>query len=132
MLAPGAAPGILDCDAGLPLGIDPGTEYSITEVQAVAGSVLALTTDGLLESDAGDDFNLSRLLDVLSISQAQDLDELANDLLNSVAGPAATAMMSRCCSRELTTPRRELIPEIFYNLGTSISPDAPARAGPRS
>ncbi|HET9895351.1 MAG TPA: SpoIIE family protein phosphatase [Streptosporangiaceae bacterium] len=84
LVPPGARPRILDCDAGLPLGIDPAADYSVTKLTADAGAVLVLTTDGLLESDSGDDFNLSRLLDVLSISQADDLDELANDLLNSI------------------------------------------------
>jgi len=85
LLAPGKKePRVLDCEAGLPLGIDPAAEYSTIQVQADAGSLLVLTTDGLLESDAGDDFNLSRLLDVLRISPTGDLDELANDLLNSV------------------------------------------------
>ncbi len=84
LVAPGMVPRILDCEAGLPLGIDPAAQYSITKVRVPPGSVLALTTDGLLESDAGDDFNLGRLLDVLSISPSDDLDELANDLLNSV------------------------------------------------
>jgi serine phosphatase RsbU (regulator of sigma subunit) len=84
LLAPGTAPRVLDCDAGLPLGIDPGAEYRAIEVHADPGSLIVLTTDGLLESDAGDDFNLSRLLDVLAISPTDDLDELANDLLNSV------------------------------------------------
>jgi serine phosphatase RsbU (regulator of sigma subunit) len=84
LLTPETGPRVLDCDAGLPLGIDPGADYSTIEVHADPGSLIVLTTDGLLESDAGDDFNLSRLLDVLRISPTDDLDELANDLLNSV------------------------------------------------
>jgi serine phosphatase RsbU (regulator of sigma subunit) len=84
LLTPGTEPRVLDCDAGLPLGIDSTAEYSTIEVHADPGSLLVLTTDGLLESDAGDDFNLSRLLDVLRISPTDDLDQLANDLLNSV------------------------------------------------
>src|SRR6185437_7564825 len=84
LLTPGKEPRVLDCEAGLPLGIDPAAEYSTIQMQADPGSLLVLTTDGLLESDAGDDFNLSRLMDVLRISPTDDLDELANDLLNSV------------------------------------------------
>ncbi len=49
--------------------------------------MLVLTTDGLLESEASDDYNLSRLLDVLAVSSSDDLDELANDLLSSVGHP---------------------------------------------
>jgi serine phosphatase RsbU (regulator of sigma subunit) len=84
LLAPGKEPRVLDCDAGLPLGVDQAAEYSTIQVRADPGSLLVLTTDGLLESDAGDDFNLSRLLGVLRLSPTGDLDELANDLLNSV------------------------------------------------
>jgi len=84
LLGPDGEPRILDCEPGLPLGIEASTEYT-TETSSIApGSLLVLTTDGLLESDAGDDYNLSRLLDVLRLSPSEDLDELANDLLNSV------------------------------------------------
>ncbi len=84
LLSPGREPRILDCDPGLPLGVESATEYTTRAVSVEPGSLLVLTTDGLLESDAGDDYNLSRLLDVLRLSHADDLDELANDLLNSV------------------------------------------------
>lgn len=84
LLSPDAPPRILDCEAGLPLGVDAAAEYAAIELDVAPGTVMALTTDGLLESDAGDDYNLSRLLDVLSISQTDDLDELATDLLNGV------------------------------------------------
>jgi len=84
VVAPNSAPRILDCDPGLPLGIDADTEYRTIESRIDPGSVLVLTTDGLLESDAGDDFNLSRLLGVLTITSSDDLDELATDLLTSV------------------------------------------------
>jgi PAS domain S-box-containing protein len=84
LLGPDGEPVILDCDAGLPLGIESAAEYTMETLSIAPGSLLVLTTDGLLESDAGDDFNLSRLLDVLRLSPSDDLDELANDLLNSV------------------------------------------------
>jgi len=84
LLAPGSAPRIVDCDAGLPLGIDADAEYSTVESRVDPGSVLVLTTDGLLETDSGDDYNLSRLLGVLTTAPTDDLDELANDLLTSV------------------------------------------------
>src|SRR6185437_5225292 len=84
LLAPGSAPRIVDCDAGLPLGIDADADYSTVESRVDPGSVLVLTTDGLLETDSGDDYNLSRLLGVLTTAPTDDLDELANDLLTSV------------------------------------------------
>jgi serine phosphatase RsbU (regulator of sigma subunit) len=84
IVTPKSAPRIVDCDAGLPLGIDADAEYSTVESYIDPGSVIVLTTDGLLEADAEDDYNLTRLLDVLTVTPPDDLDELANDLLNSV------------------------------------------------
>ncbi len=84
LAGPGAAPRILECDAGLPLGIDADADYHVTELSADPGSMLVLTTDGLFVSDADDEYNLSHLLDVLGASPADDLDELANDLLSGV------------------------------------------------
>lgn len=83
IVAPESAPRIVDCDPGLPLGIDADAEYSTVESHIDPGSVLVLTTDGLLETDADDDYNLGRLLGALTITPPDDLDELANDLLNS-------------------------------------------------
>ena len=87
IVAPESAPLIVTCDAGLPLGIDADAEYSTVETHIAPGSVLVLTTDGLLETDAGDDYNLSRLLGVLAITPPDDMDELADDLLKSVRRP---------------------------------------------
>jgi serine phosphatase RsbU (regulator of sigma subunit) len=87
LVAPGSEPRILDCEPGLPLGVDAATEYSAAELTVPAGSLLVLTTDGLLESDAGDDYNLSRLVDVLRLSATDDLNDLASDLLNSIQRP---------------------------------------------
>jgi Stage II sporulation protein E (SpoIIE)/PAS fold len=83
IVEPESAPRIVDCNPGLPLGIDADAEYSTVETHIDPGSVLVLTTDGLLETDADDDYNLGRLLGVLTITPPDDLDELANDLLNS-------------------------------------------------
>ena len=84
LVVPGGEPQILDCEPGLPLGVDQGTQYMATEILVPPKSLLALTTDGLLESDAGDDYNLSRLLDVLRLSSSEDLDDLADDVLSNV------------------------------------------------
>jgi serine phosphatase RsbU (regulator of sigma subunit) len=83
----GEAPQILDCDPGIPLGIDPDAEYSATELSIASGALLVLTTDGLLETDSDDDYNLGRLLEVLAMSSSDDLDELADELLSSARLP---------------------------------------------
>jgi serine/threonine protein phosphatase PrpC len=46
--------------------------------------MLVLTTDGLLESDTVDDYNLSRLLDLPAASPSDDLDD---ELLSSARRP---------------------------------------------
>jgi len=87
LVAPGTPPRILDCDAALPLGVDASAEYPITSMRIEAGSVLALITDGFLESEAGDDYNLNRLLHVLGLNQSDDLEELADELLGCIRRP---------------------------------------------
>jgi PAS domain-containing protein len=79
-----APPRILDCEGGLPLGLDAGAGYITVEMQIAHGSVLLLTTDGLLETDGEDiDFNVRCLLDVLRQGTTDDLEMLADDLLGS-------------------------------------------------
>src|SRR5262249_1180720 len=62
VLPPRGKPRVLDCDAGLPLGIDTNAEYRTTQLQVEPGSVLVLTTDGLMVADSADAHNLSSLL----------------------------------------------------------------------
>ncbi len=89
LVTPGAPPLVLDCDGGLPLGIEADTVYSTVETQIAPGSVLLLTTDGLLEADGEDpDFNISCLLCVLQQGVACDLEVLADDLLASPRRPS--------------------------------------------
>jgi serine phosphatase RsbU (regulator of sigma subunit) len=87
LVTPGASARILDCEAALPLGVEASVEYPIMSMRVEAGSVLALTTDGFLESEAGDDDNLNRLLDVLSQRPSDDLEELADELLGCIQRP---------------------------------------------
>jgi serine phosphatase RsbU (regulator of sigma subunit) len=82
VLPPGGKPRVLDCDAGLPLGIDANAEYHTTQLQVEPGSVLVLTTDGLMIADSADAHNLSSLLAVLRLATADDLEVLADDLLS--------------------------------------------------
>jgi len=82
VLPPGGKPRVLDCDAGLPLGIDKNAEYSTTQLPVEPGSVLVLTTDGLMVADSADPHNLSSLLAVLRLATADDLEVLADDLLS--------------------------------------------------
>jgi len=82
VLPPGGKPRVLDCDAGLPLGIDANAEYSTTQLPVEPGSVLVLTTDGLMVADSADAHNLNSLLAVLRVATTDDLEVLADDLLS--------------------------------------------------
>ena len=82
VVPPGARPKVLDCDAGLPLGVDEDTEYTTTQTIVEPGSILVLTTDGLMVADSGDEHSLSSLIAVLPFGSADDLEVLADDLLS--------------------------------------------------
>jgi len=88
LFEPGDEPRVLESDPGLPLGMFANATYRATQMRAKAGSLLALMTDGLLATDAGDDYNLGYLLDVLRYGAAEDLEDLADDLLSNPREPS--------------------------------------------
>lgn len=81
LVAPGARPRVLNCEAGLPLGIEAHAAYSTIDLPVEPGSLLVMATDGLLETDSGDEY-LSSLLSVLRLGMPDDLEVLADDLLS--------------------------------------------------
>jgi serine phosphatase RsbU (regulator of sigma subunit) len=88
IVTPDAAPRMLDCEGGLPLGIDDKARYPTVELRVPAGAVLVLTTDGLLEAAGHDvDYNVRCLLDVLGHESGADLETLADELLGSPRRP---------------------------------------------
>jgi serine phosphatase RsbU (regulator of sigma subunit) len=89
LVTPGTRPQVLDCDAGLPLGVDASASYVTTESLVDPGSLLVLTTDGLLDADTGDEFNLSSLLGLLRLGATDDLEVLADDLLGNTRRQSA-------------------------------------------
>ncbi len=82
VVPPGGRPKVLDCDAGLPLGVDADTQYATTQTQVEPGSILVLTTDGLMVADTADETSLNSLIAVLPLNSAEDLEVLADDLLS--------------------------------------------------
>jgi serine phosphatase RsbU (regulator of sigma subunit)/anti-sigma regulatory factor (Ser/Thr protein kinase) len=74
---------------GLPLGIDPDSDYPITRLVLEPGETLLLCTDGLIETGGHDlETGFKRLNAVLSTGQADDsLEALADTLVNAVQGP---------------------------------------------
>ncbi|MGV9770405.1 SpoIIE family protein phosphatase [Streptosporangium sp. NPDC003464] len=73
---------VLDIPGGLLLGVDPGAEYPCTEVLLEAGSILALYTDGLIETPGTDlDDALADLGAELARTGEQNLEDLADALI---------------------------------------------------
>lgn len=91
LMTPGAPPRVLECEGGLPLGVDADAEYATIQARAEPGSVLLLTTDGLLESDAGDDHNLQGVIDTLARGADVDIEVLADDVLATPRRPSRHA-----------------------------------------
>ncbi|WND33380.1 SpoIIE family protein phosphatase [Streptomyces sp. BB1-1-1] len=79
--------GVLEVPGGPLLGIDPSAEYPRTEVALAPGSLLALYTDGLVESpDVDFEDALADLAHRLSEAGDLPLDELADHLVRHEAG----------------------------------------------
>ena len=88
IVTPDAAPRMLECEGGLPLGIDAKARYATVKMRVSQGAVLVLTTDGLLETVGDDvDYNVRCLLGVLEHGTGADLETLADDLLGSPRRP---------------------------------------------
>lgn len=77
---------------GLPLGIEPDTDYPTTRLLLEPGEILLLCTDGLLETGGHDiQTGWERIREVFEAQSragiTEDLESLADNLLRSVHGP---------------------------------------------
>ncbi|MEU8773756.1 SpoIIE family protein phosphatase [Streptomyces sp. NPDC048606] len=73
---------VLDLPGGVVLGVDPGARYPVTELWPEPGEVLALYTDGLVESPHADiDEGVERVRAVLSDARPSPLTETADRLI---------------------------------------------------
>ncbi|MFD9409871.1 SpoIIE family protein phosphatase [Streptomyces sp. NPDC059989] len=80
---------VLDLAGGVVLGIDPEAAYPVTELRLETGSVLALYTDGLVETPGTDiDLGVERLRTALAGAGPTPLTEMADRLIAD-AGSAA-------------------------------------------
>ncbi|MGW1953318.1 SpoIIE family protein phosphatase [Streptomyces sp. NPDC001920] len=74
---------VLDLPTGLLLGIEPDVDYPDVELPLPPGTLLALYTDGLVETPGTDiDDATSTLAEQLAHGGRQDLDDLADALLH--------------------------------------------------
>ncbi|NWF26896.1 SpoIIE family protein phosphatase [Streptomyces sp. PKU-EA00015] len=77
-------------EGGLPLGIDPDTDYPTTRFVLEAGVTLMICTDGLLETGGHDlDTGWARLRAVLEGNAGRPLEDLADTLVQAVHGPTS-------------------------------------------
>ncbi|MFK0150681.1 SpoIIE family protein phosphatase [Streptomyces sp. NPDC090493] len=74
---------VLSLPPGLLLGIDPDADYPATEIPLTPGTVLALYTDGLVETPGADlDDAMSGLATQLAQTRSRPLDGLATALID--------------------------------------------------
>ncbi|MEU9145971.1 SpoIIE family protein phosphatase [Streptomyces sp. NPDC048349] len=79
---PGGPVEVLHLSPGLLLGIDPVATYTATEIPFTPGTLLALYTDGLVESPGRDlDDSIADTAAHLARAHDQPLDALADDLI---------------------------------------------------
>ncbi|MFF5919350.1 SpoIIE family protein phosphatase [Streptomyces flavochromogenes] len=75
---------------GLPLGIDPDTDYPTTRLTLDPGETLMICTDGLLETGGHDlDTGWERVRELLESHDGEDLEALADTLVEAVHGPGS-------------------------------------------
>ncbi|MFF8511605.1 SpoIIE family protein phosphatase [Streptomyces sp. NPDC015492] len=75
---------------GLPLGIDPDTDYPTTRLTLEPGETLMICTDGLLETGGHDlDSGWERVRGLLESHDGEDLEALADTLVEAVHGPGS-------------------------------------------
>ncbi|UYQ63357.1 SpoIIE family protein phosphatase [Streptomyces peucetius] len=77
-------------EGGLPLGIDPDSDYPTTRFVLEPGETLMICTDGLLETGGHDlDTGWARLRGVLEEHIGESLEDLADGLVQAVHGPSS-------------------------------------------
>ncbi|GGX88025.1 SpoIIE family protein phosphatase [Streptomyces minutiscleroticus] len=91
LVAPGAAPRLLDLPAGPALGLS-GLPFESVEIELREDSVLAFYTDGLLESPGDGDADTGhRLLCEALARRTDSLEDACREILHSVLPPGGAA-----------------------------------------
>ncbi|MGW0118966.1 ATP-binding SpoIIE family protein phosphatase [Streptomyces sp. NPDC003327] len=108
---------------GLPLGIDPDTDYPTTRLTLEPGETLMICTDGLLETGGHDlDSGWERVKRLLEAHEGEDLESLADTLVEAVHGPG---------SHHTTGPLADRREDDIAVLLLSRGPEATSRQAPR-
>ena len=78
-------------DGGMPLGLMPDEEdYPVTTLELQPGEVMLLCTDGLIETGGHDMYSgWIRVRDTMAPGPAEDLEAMADALIQAVHGPAS-------------------------------------------
>jgi anti-sigma regulatory factor (Ser/Thr protein kinase) len=78
-------------DGGLPLGLLPDAEdYPVTRLELQVGEILMLCTDGLIETGGHDMYSgWIRVRDTMAPGPVDDLETMADELIQAVHGPAS-------------------------------------------
>ena len=98
----GGASALVDLPAGLPLGVDPGEAYRAVLTPVPSGSVLALYSDGLVESrtmsiDQGTDRLIETMNQYPDLPVADLAREIITQRLNHAAlGDDVTLLLAHC------------------------------------
>ncbi|MDJ0461948.1 SpoIIE family protein phosphatase [Streptomyces sp. H27-C3] len=75
---------------GLPLGIDPDTDYPTTRLVLEPGETIMICTDGLIETGGHDlDTGWARLRTIMEGHAGDNLEKLADALVAAVHGPSS-------------------------------------------
>ncbi|MFI9611213.1 SpoIIE family protein phosphatase [Streptomyces sp. NPDC052023] len=75
---------------GLPLGIDPDADYPTTQLVLEPGETMLICTDGLIETGGHDlETGWARIRAILEEHKGDDLEELADSLVQAVHGPSS-------------------------------------------
>lgn len=80
---PGGRVHVVDAAGGVLLGVGPTAQYPLTRIPLPVGTVMALYTDGLIESPGVDlDEALAELATRLALFEGESLEELADTLIH--------------------------------------------------
>ncbi|MFF0221450.1 SpoIIE family protein phosphatase [Streptomyces sp. NPDC004629] len=105
---PDAGTQVVEAAGGPPLGVLPQADFPMTQLRLLPGTLLALTTDGLVESAEEDiDAGLNRLARELAAADPAHLGQVADALLGGAHRGDDVALLLMRYDGMAVRPRRE-------------------------